>query len=238
MVVEFKVFRYDPDAKKEPYFDYFQVPVVKSMTVLQGLIYISENLDSTVAFRAACRAAVCGSCAMHINGEYRLACRTQIEALRSSRVTVRPLSHLPILKDLVVDMKPYFENYERIKPYLIPSEPLPEKEILQTPSQRKKIDDVVDCTLCGACYGSCPFSATNPEYLGPHAFMKTLRFVEDSRDIATKERLAIISQANGVFRCHTVFNCQNVCPKELDPSHAIARLKMKSVLSRIKGLFT
>lgn len=233
-MVTFKVFRYNPGEKDEAFFQDYELPETDSMTVLEGLYYILENLDSTLAFRSSCREGVCGSCAMHINGEYRLACETQISDM-GNKVTVRPLAHMKIIRDLVVDMDPFFAQYEAIKPYLIAGDELPEREFKQSPRDRKKIDHLVDCILCGACYGSCPVVATDEKYIGPHALLKALRFVDDSRDVATNERLAYVATDFGVFRCHTIFNCQQVCPKDLDPTGAIAKLKMKSVWARLTG---
>lgn len=232
----FNVFRYDPAVDKCPRMETFDVKNEKGMTVLEGLFYILENLDPTICFRSSCRAAVCGSCAMHINGQYRLACRTQIEHLKSDIVTIRPIAHSEIIKDLVVDMSNFFANLEKIKPYIINEGPFPEKEFLQSESERKGIDHLIDCILCGCCYSSCPSAGTNEDYLGPHALMKTLRFINDPRDKGGRERLTFVSSENGVFRCHTVFNCQEVCPKDLDPSSAIARLKMKAVWNTLKNL--
>jgi len=230
-MVEFNIFRYDPDKGGEPYFKNYKFEPEKGMTVLEGLIYINENLDPSLAYRASCREAVCGSCAMHINDMYRLACKTQISVM-GDKITLRPLSHLPILKDLVADLGPFFEHFNEIKPYFIPKETPPQKEYIQSIEQRKRIDAWLDCILCGACYGSCPVAGKDENYLGPHALLKALRFVDDSRDGGAKERIAVVARENGVFRCHTVFNCQKVCPKDLDPSGAIARLKMKTVFKK------
>ena len=240
-MTEFRVFRFDPDDNKPARFDTYTVPWEKGMTVLEGLIFISDNFVDSPSFRYSCRAAVCGSCAMHINGKYRLACNTLIETLLTDgngTVTIQPLAHLPVYKDLVVNMDNFFKNYEAIKPYLIPSTKLaPEKEFTQSPLDGKKIDGAIDCILCGACYGSCPVAGTNHEYLGPHAILKASRFYNDSRDAANKERLALIGTNKGLFRCHSIFNCQVVCPKNLDPAGAIAQMKMKLVWQKIKGLF-
>ncbi|MFH0889023.1 MAG: succinate dehydrogenase iron-sulfur subunit [Planctomycetota bacterium] len=239
-MIEFKVFRFNPEKDKTSRFDNFQVPWEKGMTVLEGLLYIFDNLDASLSFRSSCRAAVCGSCAMHINGKYRLACNTLIESLVKSKdgiITIRPLAHLPVYKDLVVDMTNFFKNYESIKPYLIPAETLPPKEFIQLPSDRKKIDGAIDCILCGACYGSCPVAGTNPDYVGPHSILKTLRFYNDSRDTAKKERLGLIGNNHGIFRCHSIFNCQVVCPKNLDPGDAISKMKMSVTWFKLKKIF-
>jgi len=230
----FRVFKYNPDSDPQPYFREFQVPDHKGMTVLEGLYYILEHHDPSLAFRSSCRQGICGSCAMHINDMYRLACETQIADM-GPVITVRPLAHMRVLRDLVVDMTPFFNQYERIKPYLIPAEKPGEKEYYQSPKDRKIIDHHVDCILCAACYGSCPVVAGDEKYLGPHALLKALRFVDDSRDGATGERLAFVASDFGVFRCHTIFNCQQVCPKDLDPTGAIAKLKMKSLWAKLTG---
>ncbi len=230
----FEVFRFNPEHDEDAYFQEYELPEIKGMTVLEGLYYILENIDPTLAFRSSCRQGVCGSCAMHINGQYRLACETQA-AMMGSRIIIRPLAHMKIIRDLVVDMDPFFAQYETIRPYLIPAEEAGEREYKQSPKQRAKIDHHVDCILCAACYGSCPVVATDDKYLGPHALLKALRFVDDSRDGATGERLALVATDEGVFRCHTIFNCQQVCPKDLDPTGAIGKLKMKSIWAKFTG---
>ncbi|MFH1891143.1 MAG: succinate dehydrogenase iron-sulfur subunit [Candidatus Zixiibacteriota bacterium] len=232
---KFKVFRFDRDKDEMPYFQTYDMPVVRGMTVLEGLYHIIENIDPSLAFRSSCRAAVCGSCAMHINGQYRLACETNIDHLKSDLITIRPMAHSPVMRDLVVDMKPFFRNYEKIMPYLIPKEEPPEKEYIQTVEERHRLDVKVDCILCGACFASCPVVSTDENYLGPAALLKALRFVDDTRDGATYERLAFLATDFGVFRCHTIFNCQQVCPKDLDPTGAIQRLKWKAIWAKLKG---
>jgi succinate dehydrogenase / fumarate reductase iron-sulfur subunit len=230
----FKVFRYNPKTGDPAHFQTYQLPEIKGMTVLEGLYYILENLDPTLAFRSSCRMGVCGSCAMHIGDKYRLACETQVADIGDT-VTIRPLAHMKIIRDLVVDLTPFFAQFEAIKPYLIPPGEIPEKEFRQSPAQRSKIDVYVDCILCAACYGSCPVVATDEKYLGPQALLKALRFVNDSRDGATNERLSYLATDYGVFRCHTIFNCQQVCPKNLDPTGAIGKLKMKALWAKFTG---
>lgn len=231
--VIFEVFRFLPDENKEPHFDIFEVPYTKGMTVLQGLLYIQSKLDGSLGLRFACRAGICGSCAMHINGVYRLACETQISLL-GEHIRVRPLGHLPIIKDLVVDMTEFWNKYKLVKPYLIHSNEVPQKEFLQSIDERERLTRIVDCILCGACYAACPIVETHRDYLGPHAFAKANRFIRDSRDDGTLERLRIVGGEDGVFRCHTVFSCQEVCPKEINPSGSIAELKMLAT----KAVFT
>ncbi|MFQ5965176.1 MAG: succinate dehydrogenase iron-sulfur subunit [Candidatus Scalinduaceae bacterium] len=226
----FKVFRFDPDKDSKPYFQKFQVPVVrKDMTVLESLFYIQEKLDNSLAFRSSCRSAVCGSCAMHINGRYGLACNTLVSSLKGNVVKIRPLGHLNIIKDLFVDLEPFWEKYEFIKPYLISNTFSSKHERLQTRSERAKLDGLIDCILCGCCYSSCMVTMTKENYLGPAALLWANRFLVDSRDDAGDERLAIVNVENGVWRCHTIFNCHQSCPKDLNPASCISTLKMKLI---------
>ncbi|MCF6154684.1 MAG: succinate dehydrogenase iron-sulfur subunit [Candidatus Brocadia sp.] len=233
--VFFHILRFNPDTDKKPFFQKFEIPFTrKDLTVLEGLNYIQQRLDNSLAFRSSCREAICGSCAMHINGKYRLACNTLVSKLKSNTITIRPIAHMPIHKDLFVDMKPFWEKYEYIKPYLMPGKPLPTSgERIQSPDERAKIDILVDCILCSCCHSSCPVTASHEKYLGPMAFLTIDRFVSDSRDGAKEERLTIVNDEHGVWRCHTVFNCQEVCPRDLNPSGSIAHLKMEIVKNKI-----
>ena len=232
----FKIFRFDPDADKAPRFDTFAVPgFKKGLTVLEGLFYIQEELDGSIAFRSSCREGICGSCAMHINGKYRLACETQVTDLGAEKITVQPLGHLPVLRDLVVDMEPFFEKYKYIKPFLMPGSPPPERERPQTAGEQAKVIPSVDCILCSCCHSSCTVTATDPEYLGPAALLKVDRFLNDSRDGADDERLDLVDRMHGIWRCHTIFSCQEVCPKDLDPTGAIANLKRRALKRRLFG---
>ncbi|MCX7919767.1 MAG: succinate dehydrogenase iron-sulfur subunit [bacterium] len=225
VMITFKIFRYDPTKDKTPHFDSFEVNTKPGMTVLEGLYFIREYRDGSLAFRSSCRAAVCGSCAMHINGQYRLACETQIAALKAQTVTIRPLAHLRVLKDLIVDMEPFWQKLHLIKPYLMPGTPAPVQERPQTPQDQEKLMGIIDCILCGSCYSSCTVTLTDPNYIGPAAFLKANRFLIDSRDNAVSERLRLVDGEHGVWRCHTIFNCQKVCPKDCDPTGSIANLK-------------
>ncbi len=226
----FRIHRHDPDAASPSRVDEFDVPTERGMPVLKALIHIFENLDHSLAYRASCGAALCGSCAMHINGRYRLACQTLIDDVaRNDTVEIRPLNHLPVIRDLVVDMSGFMEQWRRVRPYLISSRAPPERENLQTAAQREKLDGLVDCIMCGACYSACPSALANSAYLGPHAMLRALRFIEDTRDEAAEERLTQVASDEGVFRCHTAFNCQTVCPKDLDPAGAIVRIRRLSL---------
>lgn len=230
----FKIFRFDPPSGEAPSFQEYDVPAPLGATVLDRLYYIQDHLDGSLAFRSACRAGICGSCAMHINGTYRLACETQLSMLKP-KVTIRPLAHLPIIRDLVVDMASFWAKYDRILPFLVTGSPPPEKEISQSMDDRALIGNSIDCILCACCFSSCTMTATDPDYLGPAALLKMNRFILDSRDAAGEERLLIADNEHGVWRCHTIFNCQEVCPKDCDPTGAIANLKRKLTRIRFGG---
>ncbi|MCL4424063.1 MAG: succinate dehydrogenase iron-sulfur subunit [Firmicutes bacterium] len=227
--LDVKVFRFDPDTDDKPRYDTYQVTYREGMTILDVLFYILENLDGSLAFRYACREAICGNCAMYVNGLQRLACKTQVKDLKTTELFIEPLPSLPVIKDLVVDLDSFFGKYVSIKPYLIPAESPPEKEYYQSQSDRHVLNEAVDCILCGACYSSCPAVWTDEDYLGPAALIKAFRFYADSRDGAQKERLDLVAHEHGLWRCHTVFNCVEVCPKGIDNTSAIQYLKKQAV---------
>src|SRR5665648_1033652 len=186
-----------------------------------------EHQDGSLAFRYCCRASICGSCAMYINGKYRLACQTNLRHVHADVITVEPMPHLPLVKDLVCDMSDFFAKYEYVKPWLIRNSQPPEREILQSPEERKKLDMPIDCILCGACYSSCPSVWTEDNYLGPAALLKAYRFEVDSRDEAGKVRMPGWDNERGVYRCHTITNCVEACPKELNPTEdALGRVEL------------
>ena len=232
----FRVFRFDPDADDSPRFDTYSVPPFKKgLTALEGLFYIQEKLDGSIAFRSSCREGACGSCAMHINGKYCLACETQVAELGSDTITIQPLGHLTVLRDLDVDMEPFFDKYKYIKPFLMPGSPPPEGERPQTAGEQAKVMPSIDCILCASCHSSCTVTGTDPEYLGPAALLWADRFLRDSRDNAGDERLDLVDQVHGIWRCHTIFSCQEVCPKDLDPTGAIADLKRQAIKRKLLG---
>ena len=232
--VTFKVFRFDSTTGDPPRFQSYEVPATPGLTVIMGLVWIQQNLDGSLAFRSSCRAGVCGSCAMHINGRYRLACETQVAAMGSS-ITIRPLGHMPIVRDLITDMTAFWAKYKAIKPYLIPGAPPPEKEYIQSPAERLKLDQVIDCILCATCTATCTVAAMAPDYLGPAALAKAARFMLDSRDHGGTERLELVSGEGGVWRCHTIFNCSKLCPRDVEPASGIAELKRKALWHRMGG---
>jgi succinate dehydrogenase / fumarate reductase iron-sulfur subunit len=235
--VTFRVKRQDPRSKKDTAsrWDEFKVPYEGNLTVLEGLFYILENFDGSMSFRHCCRASICGSCAMYINGAYRLACQTNVKHLNGNVVSVEPMPHLSLVKDLVCEMDDFFAKYEYIKPWLIRNSKDPEREILQSPEDRHKLNMPVDCILCGCCYSSCPSVWGEGNYLGPAALLKAHRFEVDSRDEARKERLPLFDNERGAYRCHTIMNCGEACPKELNPTEGIQWLKKAAVRRRLFG---
>jgi succinate dehydrogenase / fumarate reductase iron-sulfur subunit len=239
--VTFHVHRYDPakggpDAPEAHWVAVYAIPYESSLTVLEGLFYIQEKLDESLSFRYCCRAAVCGSCAMYINHAYRLACQTNVRHLDGDVVTIEPMPHYPLVKDLVCDMTNFFAKYEYVKPWLIREGSPPEKEIPQAPKDRDKLDGPIDCILCGSCTSSCPsFWREEENYVGPAALLKAYRFEIDSRDQARKERLPSFDNEHGVYRCHTITNCVEACPKELNPTEGIQWLKGAAVRRRLFG---
>jgi succinate dehydrogenase / fumarate reductase, iron-sulfur subunit len=234
--VTFKVFRFDPEVDAEARYQTYDLNARPGMTVLEGLVDLVDKIDHSLAFRYSCRGAVCGSCAMYINGSYRLACETQISPLveKFGEVVVSPLPHLSIIRDLVVDMGPFFERYEAVRPYLIEGPNVPERENLQSPEQRKKFDEMINCILCGCCYSSCPTIWSDEEYLGPAALVKAYRFVADSRDHGKRDRLNIVNTEDGAWRCHTIFNCAEACPKEINCTYSIQQLKRQATWQKFK----
>ena len=237
--VHLKVFRYDPEVadKEEPRFDDFHVPFHKGMTVLDALIYARDSFDSSLTFRHSCRQAVCGSDALFINGSQRLACKTQISDL-DGPIRVEPLPHQDVVKDLVVDMQHFYEQMQAVEPYFDPDE-LPDgeyEEQRQTPENREKVKMSTRCIWCGACMSSCNIAAGDNEYLGPAAINKAYRFAMDEREGSDRkeDRLRIIEQEHGVWRCQTQFSCTEVCPKDIPLTEHIQELKREAVKSNLK----
>jgi len=234
--ITLKIQRFDPSADSEPYWQSFKVPLKPGMTVLDALFEILNHKDGSLAFRFCCRAGVCGSCAMVIAGKVRLACETQIATLLDKdEICLSPLPHQKVVKDLAVDYDLFFDRLKLVKPYLVGKEPCPEKEYIQLPKERVPINEPIDCILCGSCTSSCTMAWTNKDYLGPAALLKSYRFLVDSRDILKDERLDIIESESGVWRCHTQFNCVEVCPRKLNPTEAIQRQKIAAFKRKLFG---
>ena len=235
-VITVKIQRFDPAVDREPYWQSYKVKTGPAMTVLDALFEILNHLDGTLSFRYCCRAGVCGSCAMMIAGKIRLACETQISQFAGKKeLLISPLPHQKVVKDLAVDYEHFFDRLKAVKPYLIGREPYPEKEYVQLPKEREPINEPIDCILCGSCTSSCTVAWSNSDYLGPASLMKAYRFYADTRDVAKDERLDIIESERGVYRCHTIFNCVEVCPKKLNPTETIQKLKIKAAKRRLFG---
>ena len=234
-----KVFRYDPEieGKKEPRFDDFHVPFTKGMTVLDALMLARHTYDSSLTFRHSCRQAVCGSDAMFVNGKQRLCCKTQLSELNEP-VRIEPLPHADVVKDLVVDMEHFYDQMEAVEPYFqtndSPDGDLEEQR--QTPENREKVKMSTRCIWCGACMSSCNIAAGDNEYLGPAAINKAYRFTMDEREgeDMKQQRLKIIEQEHGVWRCQTQFSCTDVCPKDIPLTEHIQELKREAVKNNLK----
>lgn len=232
-----KVFRFNPESDVAPKFDNFQVPVFENMAILDVLIHIQNYFDKTLSFRFSCRIGMCGSCAMYINGRPRLACRTQVSSLHTKVLTIMTLPNLPIIRDLVVDMEPFFEKWKKIKPYYVPKKDITEPVVVRPGSnEREFIDDMLDCIACGCCYSACSMVATNEEFLGPAVLNRAYTLIADKRDAIRTERLKAVNRSYGVWRCHTQYNCAEVCPKDIVPTRSIQNLKRRCVLRNF-GVF-
>ncbi len=225
MQVTVRVQRFNPEKDTKPYYQEYVVEVEPTDRVLDALNYIKWYQDGTLTFRRSCAHGVCGSDAMRINGRNRLACKVLVKDL-GPKITVEPLLGFRIIRDLVVDMEPFFAQYRTVMPYLINDEPPPVRERLQTPEERELYDDTTKCILCACCTSACPIFWTN-EWLGPAAIVNAHRFLFDSRDRATEERLAILNQRFGVWRCRTIFNCTEACPRGIQVTNAIEQVKRR-----------
>jgi len=217
----FAIERYDPDSDEPPRVQEYEVELTEGMTVLEALLRIQAEQDGSLAFRYACRGAVCGSCAMLINGDVALACRTQVNGLWTDVVSIGPVPNLRVLKDLVVDLDPFFEKDLAVEPWLRSAGPAPEGERLVAPDEWAEAEPYTNCILCASCHGVCPVPERDPEYLGPAALAKHYRFLADPRDGADKERLALVDGEHGVSACDTVWRCVRVCPKGVPPTKGI-----------------
>ncbi len=231
--VTFSILRYDPADGKKPHYQDYEVKITKpGMMILDGLNQIRWEQDGTLAYRRSCREGVCGSDGLNINGVNMLSCVTHIsDVAKKGRLVVQPLPSLPLVKDLVVDLTDFLNKYFLVKPYLITKSPNPDKERLQSPQERKKLDGLYECILCACCSSSCPSYWADPQYLGPSALLNVWRFISDSRDEGAVDRLDALEDRHGVWRCRTILNCIEACPKNLNPTQAIAGIK-KALVDR------
>jgi succinate dehydrogenase / fumarate reductase iron-sulfur subunit len=203
-----------------------EIPVGRDLMVLDVLALVKEQ-DPSVAYRRSCREGVCGSDGLNMNGQNGLACITPLsEVTKRDQITIRPLPGMPVIRDLVVDMEQFFDNYRKIKPFLINDEEPPARERLQSPEEREQLDGLYECILCGCCSSACPSFWWNPDkFIGPAGLLQAYRFLADSRDTATEERLADLEDPFSVFRCRGIMNCVNVCPRGLNPTRAIGHIR-------------
>jgi succinate dehydrogenase / fumarate reductase iron-sulfur subunit len=236
MDVVLKIRRFNPETDKQAHYETYRVEADPTDRVLDLLEKVKGYLDGTLSFRRSCAHGICGSDAMRINGRNRLACKVLVKDLNSAEITVEPLLGLPVIKDLIVDMDPFFAHYRSVMPYFVNDDPLPEdgKERRQSPEERERFDDTTKCILCAACTTACPPFWADGEYVGPAAIVNAHRFIFDSRDRAAAERLAILADDKGVWRCRTVFNCTEACPREIKITQAIAEVKRAITTGRLE----
>lgn len=227
MQITVKIFRFIPEKDTHFHYDNYSLEVEPTDRVLDILEQIKGYQDGSLAYRRSCGHGVCGSDAMRINGQNRLACKVLVQDLKSDQIVIEPLLGLKVIKDLIVDMEPFFAHFRAMKPYLINSSPLPAdgKERLQSPRERERFDDTTKCILCAACTTACPPFWSNGNYVGPAAIVNAHRFIFDSRDEGAAERLELLSKPDGVFRCRTSFNCTEACPRDIKITRAIAEVK-------------
>jgi succinate dehydrogenase / fumarate reductase iron-sulfur subunit len=224
---EFRIYRWDPEDENNPRRDTYYVDTDDCPPmVLDALIWIKSNIDSTLTFRRSCREGVCGSCAMNIDGVNTLACTRGMDEVKSATINLYPLPHMPVMKDLVPDLTSFYAQYASIEPWLKTSSPTPEKEWRQSHEERAKLDGLYECILCACCTTSCPSYWWNGDrFLGPAALLQAKRWLNDSRDEKTGERLDNLEDPYRLYRCHTIMNCAKACPKSLNPAQAIAETK-------------
>ncbi len=227
--MKFSIYRYNPEKDEKPYMQSYDVALQPGDRMLLDAILRIKALDDSLGLRKSCREGVCGSDGMNINGKNGLACITALKDL-TEPVVLRPLPGLPVIRDLIVDMSQFFKQYHSIKPYLINDNPPPQKERLQSPEDREELNGLYECILCACCSTSCPSFWWNPDkFVGPAALLQAYRFIADTRDDATSERLDNLEDPYRLFRCHTIMNCADVCPKGLNPTEAIGKIKEQMV---------
>jgi succinate dehydrogenase / fumarate reductase iron-sulfur subunit len=224
MKVQLKIRRFNPETDKKPWWGKYEIEVEPTDRVLDALHHVKWYHDGTLTLRRSCAHGICGSDAMRINGRNRLACKVLIKDA-GRKITVEPILGLPVVKDLVVDMEPFMAHYRSVMPFLVNGEPAPGTERLQSIEDRDRFDDTTKCILCAACTTSCPAFWAKGEYVGPAAIVQAHRFIFDSRDRASQERLEILSDPDGVWRCRTIYNCTEACPRDIQVTQAIAEVK-------------
>ena len=230
--ITLRIRRFIPEQDAEPHWEDYRVEVNGMNRVLDALHKVKWEIDGSLTFRRSCAHGVCGSDAMRINGRNRLACKTLIKDVNPEKpITIEALKALPLLKDLVVDMEPFFDSFKEVMPFFVTKTQDPTRERLQSRAERARFEDTTKCILCAACTSSCPVFWADGQYFGPSAIVNAHRFIFDSRDEATDERLQILNDKNGVWRCRTTFNCTEACPRGIEITKAIAEVK-RALLSR------
>ncbi len=223
--MRFSIYRYNPESDSKPHMQDYELDIDAGNMMLLDAILLLKAQDETLSVRRSCREGVCGSDAMNINGRNGLACVTPLSGLKQP-IELRPLPGQPVIRDLVVDLSQFYKQYRSIKPYLINDEPEPEIERLQSPEDREKLDGLYECILCACCSTACPSFWWNPDkFVGPAGLLQAYRFIADTRDQATNERLDNLEDPYRLFRCHSIMNCVDVCPKGLNPTGAIGKIK-------------
>lgn len=234
-IITIKILRFDSRNDKNLHFANYQINAKRGMTVLDALLKIQEEQDATLVFRYSCRGAVCGSCGMIINGKANLACRVQLSDLNTSEILLEPLPNLSIIKDLIVDMEPFWAAYRTIEPWLHTEKSESQGEHLVSRKIMLQFEQYANCVLCACCYGSCPVVARDDQYLGPAALLKLYRFLQDPRDQRNQHAaLEQINNSQGLWGCDTVFRCVTACPKEIRPTDGITGLRRQFIWSRIR----
>ena len=230
--MRFSIYRYNPESNQGPSMQDFNLQLKPTNKfLLDALVQIKDEVDDSLTLRRSCREGVCGSDGMNINGRNGLACITSLKDLKEP-VVIRPLPGLPVIRDLVVDMSQFFKQYRSVKPYLVSDDPVPLKERRQSPEDRAELDGLYECILCACCSTSCPSFWWNPDkFVGPAGLLQAYRFIADTRDTRTNDRLDNLNDPYRLFRCHTIMNCVDVCPKNLSPTEAIVKIK-ETMLSR------
>jgi succinate dehydrogenase / fumarate reductase, iron-sulfur subunit len=234
MKVHLKIKRFNPEKDKKPYWGNYDVEAEETDRVLDALQTVKWTLDGTLNFRRSCAHGICGSDAMRINGRNALACKMLVrDAVKGGAITVEPILGLPVVKDLIVDMEPFFAHYRAVMPYLINDTDPGPRERLQSPEDRARYDDTTKCILCAACTTSCPSFWARGDYVGPAAIVQAHRFIFDSRDQGAADRLQVLGDPDGVWRCRTIFNCTEVCPRDIQITQAIGEVKAALVTGKL-----
>jgi succinate dehydrogenase / fumarate reductase iron-sulfur subunit len=233
-----RIKRFQKEKDPPQWIETFHVEPKKGMNLLEALLWIQDEQDGTLSFRYSCRGAVCGSCAMRVNGKLVLACRTHVEDLMDKPTFIEPLPYFPVIRDLIVDLSIFFDHYRKIEPYLHGKPVSHHLEYTMKEDERKEIDPYIQCILCGICFGACPAFIRDSQFLGPAMLAKAYRFFADSRDCRIEEILHDVNSQKGVWGCNTVFQCVKVCPKEVPPTHAIVKMRGKILRHRLTSLIS